>query len=73
MNRTSAASKSPAKTYAKSPRKSELARTQLENEMPLARRLSLMRQQSNVEEADLAEYRRTELIRKSVSDVKTRA
>ena len=45
----------------------------MEHDLPLKRRLSLMRQDSKVDAADMEEYRKTELIRKSVNDVKMRA
>ena len=41
--------------------------------MTLEDRMSLMRQDSKVTGDDMAEYKRTELLRKSVNDVKVRA
>ena len=41
--------------------------------MPLERRLSMMNKTEGTSRSDLEEYKRTELIRKSVADVKIRA
>ena len=41
--------------------------------MTLDERVNLMRQDSKLVEGDLEEYKRTELLRKSVNDVRTRA
>ena len=69
--------KSPMRTMngtrTKSPTKGELMKQQLEQSLPLNRRLSLMRKDSKINDEEMQEYKRTELLRKSVNDVKTRA
>jgi len=60
--------KSPLKSRGKSPTKAAL-----EQSIPLERRLSLMRKGTGVTGQDVDEYAKTELIRKSVNDVKCRA
>ena len=45
----------------------------MEKSIPLERRLSLMKKQNSTTDTDLEEYKRTEIIRKSVNDVKLRA
>ena len=68
----SATQKSPLKSRAKSPAK-EVAKAALEQSIPLERRLSLMRKNTGVTGDDLEEYKKAEIIRKSVNDVKLRA
>ena len=45
----------------------------MEQQMTLDQRMELMRQDSKVNADDLEEYKKTELLRKSVNDVKARA
>ena len=64
---------SPKKSGARSPTKQSLMETKMNAEMTLDQRMELMRQDSKVQDGDLDDYRKTELLRKSVNDVKVRA
>jgi hypothetical protein len=57
----------------KSPTKGDVAKAAMEQSIPLERRLSMMSKTKGTTEGDLEEYKRTEILRKSVADVKLRA
>lgn len=56
-----------------SPSKADLIKTELERSIPLNERVQLMKQDSRVNDDEVTEYMKTEIIRKSVNDVKARA
>ena len=67
--------KSPRKPAQRraSPTKQEMLDAERQKEVPFNQRMALMRTVTNVQDEDLEQYAQTELIRKSVQDVKMRA